>query len=88
MDDNHNNNTNTPPTPSTTNEDKNNDGYGQKAPKWGRQSSRKSARIAEKMLLSPPKKKPPIKVNKGMEVSELGLKLIKLEKLSNVNAMV
>jgi hypothetical protein len=40
------------------------------------------------MLLSPPKKKPPIKVNKGMEVSELGLKLIKLEKLSNVNAMV
>jgi hypothetical protein len=67
MDDN--NSTNTSPTASTTNEDKNNDGYGIKARKRDRQSSkRQSARLAEKMLESPPQKKPPIEVNGGMEV--------------------
>jgi hypothetical protein len=68
-----NNNNNTSPTPSTTIEDKNHDGGGVKAPKWGRQSSNeKSGPLAEEILVSPPQKKPANEVNKGMEVCELG----------------
>jgi hypothetical protein len=51
--------------------DKSNDGDGVKAPKRGRQSSKKLASPAEEMLVSPPQKKPAIGV-KGMEVCELG----------------
>jgi hypothetical protein len=71
MDDNNNNNTNTSSTRPTTNVDKSNDGDGVKAPKRGRQSSKKLASPAEEMLVSPPQKKPAIGV-KGMEVCELG----------------
>jgi hypothetical protein len=68
-----NNNTNTSPTPATTNPDKNNDDDGVKTLKRGRQCSKeKSAPLAEEMLISPPQKKTPIQVNKGMEVCELG----------------